>query len=540
MGGAFQTWTALIVSEISPIGNFGIRVLKLGESLIEFDDDADEFVNVCAFSLVSNDPDSFAPWLVSFNVLSGEIEEPSSSIASRSRMQVIGKVGLNLGELTTEMEAQIERKIPIALQMDGVSTEASLRLIVNFIEIKNSFHFRTASDDSLGTNLGDSTMFHRRTKSQDLSLGRSQEEKPKKSKLRLFGIRSSCMNSDESAASTSNSDAELGTLSSFESQLDLVNKNVFWKWRRRRRSSKHEAESPESGLGSWETKEIASRDGKTRLKANVFFASYDQRGEKAAGANACAAIVAVIAHWLQTNPDAMPTGPELDRLITDGSSEWRKLCEDELHKACFPDQHFDLETILRAGLRPLAVHPSNSRFGFFHPEEFEHLKDAVSFDDIWKELNENVYQDEPRVYIVRWNDHFFVLKVSSDANYIVDSLGERLHEGCTRAYILKFDDSSVMYATPEEGGGGEEKVIICRGKECCKEYMKKFLAAIQLRELKEEEEKGRKVDVFALYQKLQIDFHLSSSNSSAVSTANTSVSNSPNTSPGFLGDEQCM
>ena len=43
-------------------------------------------------------------------------------------MQVIGKVGLNLGELTSTLEAQIEHKIPISLQIDGVSTEASLRV----------------------------------------------------------------------------------------------------------------------------------------------------------------------------------------------------------------------------------------------------------------------------------------------------------------------------------------------------------------------------------------------------------------------------
>lgn len=67
--------------------------------------------------------------------------------------------------------------------------------------------------------------------------------------------------------------------------------------------------------------------------------------------------------------------------------------------------------------------------------------------------------------------------------------------------------------------------------------MKRFLAAITLRELKEEEAKGKTLDVFVLYKRLQIDFHLSS-NSSAASTANTSVTPSPDIDSHFLGDDE--
>lgn len=287
---------------------------------------------------------------------------------------------------------------------------------------------------------------------------------------------------------------------------------------------------------SWEEKELVSRDGKTKLKANVFFASFDQRSEKAAGESACAAIVAVIAHWLQLHGVMSLTGPVFDRLITEGSLEWRKLCSDESNN---PDRHFDLETIINAELRPLAVMWNNSRFGFFHPEEFDHLKDAASFDEIWKEINTDVNESDPRVYIVRWNEHFFILKVEANANYIIDSLGERLYEGCNQAYVLKFDDSTLMLEKEqgEEKEKSEEDKVICRGKECCREYMKRFLAAIPLRELKEEEAKGKTVDVFALYKRLQIDFHLSS-NSSAASTANTSITASPDTEPHFLVDNE--
>ena len=274
---------------------------------------------------------------------------------------------------------------------------------------------------------------------------------------------------------------------------------------------------------------MVSRDGKTKLKASMFFASFDQRSEKAAGQSACAAIVAVIAHWLQLYPDMIFTASEFDRLITEGSSEWRKLCTNQSDNIEFhPDQHFDLETILRAELRPLAVLPNNARIGFFHPNEFDHLKDATSFDEIWNEINTNVNEFEPRVYIVRWNEHFFILKVEDNANYIIDSLGERLYEGCNQAYVLKFDNSSMIYEKVEEAkveGKAEkcEDKMICRGKECCREYMKRFLAAIPLRELKEDKAKGKSIDAILLCKRLQIDFHLSSHSSSA----NTSITASP-------------
>ncbi|KAF5936289.1 hypothetical protein HYC85_027418 [Camellia sinensis] len=44
-----------------------------------------------------------------------------------------------------------------------------------------------------------------------------------------------------------------------------------------------------STIGHWEEKKLVSRDGQAKLKANVFFASFDQRSDKAAGESACAA-----------------------------------------------------------------------------------------------------------------------------------------------------------------------------------------------------------------------------------------------------------
>ncbi|KMT18926.1 hypothetical protein BVRB_2g030260 [Beta vulgaris subsp. vulgaris] len=531
-----------------------IELLKLEEP-IEWNN---EFDHICNFSISSKDPTLFSPWIVTFHILYGKSEEQSSSTSSSTsgKMQVIGKAKLNLGELASKMEEQLEQKIPMTLELDGVIMESTLQLIVSFIEMKETSHSRTLSHDSFGStqNSNNSSSLLRRANSQGATL---VQEKAKKNKTRLFGKQWSMKNPGASSATLnseseyvvvasssksgeSNSVTESKRLLSSETQLDLVKKGGFWKWKRRKSMKKEEnVESTldankSSNPSSWEERELMSRDGRTKLKANVFFASFDQRSEQAAGGSACAAIVAIVAHWLQVNPDLMLTGPEFDRLITEGSLEWRKLCNHESNKDFQPDHHFDLETILRAELRPLAVLPNNSRFGFFHPEEFDHLKDAASFDEIWNEINTNVNELEPRVYIVRWNEHFFILKVEANVNYIIDSLGERLYEGCNQAYVLKFDDSTVML---EKGEEKSEDKVICKGKECCREYMKRFLAAIPLRELKEEEAKGKTVDVFVLYKRLQIDFHLSS-NSSAVSTANTSNTASPDTQPLFLGVDE--
>lgn len=268
---------------------------------------------------------------------------------------------------------------------------------------------------------------------------------------------------------------------------------------------------------NWEVKELVSRDGQVKLKTNVFFASFDQRSERASGQSACTALVTVIAHRLHTNQN-MPTRSEFDRLIIQGSHEWKKLCRNDTYMQSFPDKHFDLETVLKANLKPLSVLRDKSFIGFFCPEKFECLKEAMSFDAIWNKISSSINNkdyDQPCIYIVSWNDHFFVLKVEADAYYIIDSLGERLFEGCNQAYMLKFDDSSLMYET------GSEKNV-CIGRECCKEFIKRFLAAIPLQELEEEKEKGGVS--YYLHRRLQIEFHLCSSPYHSSSSSTTSSS----------------
>ncbi|PON81417.1 EEIG1/EHBP1 protein amino-terminal domain protein [Trema orientale] len=208
----------------------------------------------------------------------------------------------------------------------------------------------------------------------------------------------------------------------------------------------------------WQRREILSRSGQTKLKTNVLFASLDQRSKLASGAGACSALAVVIAHWLHSNEDLLPTRLQFDSLIIQGSSEWRRLCSNEAYLQAFPDRHFDIETVLEAEIRSLAICPKKSFIGFFSPGKFENLKEAMSFDKIWDELTTNDLDFGPRIFIVSWNDHFFVMKMEEDAYYIIDSYGERLYKGCRRAYILKFDDSSVMHENIEQAGAGSEEM----------------------------------------------------------------------------------
>ncbi|XP_052624583.1 uncharacterized protein LOC111899810 [Lactuca sativa] len=311
-------------------------------------------------------------------------------------------------------------------------------------------------------------------------------------------------------------------------------------WVKANQSLKSEFGDDSFAVGNWEEREIVSRDRSMKIRADVFFASIDQRSERAAGESACTALVAVIADWFQTNRHLMPVKSQLDSLIRDGSLEWRKLCENETYRIRFPDKHFDLETVLEANLRPMSVVPGKSFVGFFHPEEvvegsFDFLHGAMSFDAMWDEISRESelhnMGEEPRVYIVSWNDHFFVLKVDSDAYYIIDTLGERLFEGCNQAYILKFDKKTVIYELSESDSGDQmpmpgsdgsttarksitetletkilsENVVICEGKESCKEYIKSFLAAIPIRELQADMKRGLLSS--PLHHRLQIEFH---------------------------------
>lgn len=187
-------------------------------------------------------------------------------------------------------------------------------------------------------------------------------------------------------------------------------------------------------------------------------------------------------------------------------------------------------------------------------ESLDFLQDAMSFDSIWEEVE----RAGPAVYIVSWNDHFFVLKLEEDRCYIIDTLGERLQEGGEQAYILQFDaqtslgpapipkaeDSKIAIQpetaaaevsdslalvkvgtdsdptpasdaaatsseTPMELVVSTEKVHN-GGKATCCQFIKEFFAALPLRELQSDIKKGLLGKV-PLHQRLQIEFHYTTS-----------------------------
>ncbi|ERM95757.1 uncharacterized protein LOC18423680 [Amborella trichopoda] len=284
-------------------------------------------------------------------------------------------------------------------------------------------------------------------------------------------------------------------------------------------------------VGRWEKKRFTSRDGKMELCAQVFLASIDQRSEEAAGAGACSVLVAVIADWLHKNPKNLPIKCQFDTLIQKGSLEWRKLCENKSNKDEFSDHHFDIETVLQAGVSRLSILSERSYVGFFIPENVpeccEFLQAAMSFDRMWEELIAS--PSEEAIYIVSWNDHFFVLKVETEEIFIIDTLGDRLSEGCIQAYILKFDKETEIRRSnmedqidskqrPQQHGDADHGIsaselppessaeVIRKGKSSCKEFIKGFLAALQLRDLEQDVERGH-TGKASLHQRLQIEFH---------------------------------
>ncbi|CAO2205285.1 unnamed protein product [Urochloa humidicola] len=461
------------------------------------------------------------------------------------RLEEIGTAMISLEECCWEMQLQQQCQqlvvVPIRVRKDGWASDAMLYVNVELVDMVN-----TRSDIERAVSFREKPRTtskppvaamperdHRKSLEAAayhdvLDLKQLLDLAEKEGRVAVFGNK---RNSDTSSVSSiSSSTISSSTISSSSASSSggaspepaSTSKRRLLPWMRRSRDfDKRSTDSLSQELpmkcmdddptGIWETREFTSRDAETRLRTPVFFASIDQRDDTAGGESACTALVAVLAAALHANHPAMPTRPELDALIRDGSSEWRRLCDDDAHMARFPNRHFDLDTVLasRATRRPttIAVQHDKAFVGFFQPESFASLSGAMSFDDIWREIAGGE-RDPGRadVYIVSWNDHFFVLKVESDCYYVIDTLGERLHEGCDRAYMLRFDGSSEMHALPAAAAAGEgREEVIVTGKECCREFIKRFLAAIPLREELEIEKKGGGAG--EPHRRLQIEFH---------------------------------
>ncbi|XP_057799943.1 uncharacterized protein LOC131015544 [Salvia miltiorrhiza] len=520
------------------------KIMTKNCGIVEWDEDL-WFENTCCFSVVSDK--KFGPWEIAFNVICGE------KVDSKAKMSTIGGVSINISEVIWKMESSsIEEKLHLNLQIDGIARDANLTVMFNFVEIRESqdssaisrtksidvkyLHAHERKDNvrarrrSLSLEevcLDEPDTAHAKSRGPVVGLEPDKKDRWFTWKSRRFSFKRAKTKEDKLEVKVDNRNDEARIQSPNVSSIDSFNDCSL-----QRDDSSSETAYQDKAACLWEDKEVMSRDGRAKLKAPFFFASFDQRSDKAAGASACTALVAVISHWLHSNAGAMPGRSELDDLIMQGSSEWRKLCDDAAYVNDFPNKHFDLETVLRADIRPRPVSISHdeSFVGFFGAEAFDSLKGAMSFDDIWDEISRGGGGggggDRPRVYIVSWNDHFFVMKAEADAYYIIDTLGERLHEGCNQAYMIRFDDKAVMTQKHEAEGDDE---VICSGKECCREFIKRFLAAIPLKELEEEEKKSA-VSYFCLHQRLQIEFNYSCLASSSSSSSTSSPLSSLTTS----------
>uniref|UniRef100_J3KX92 C2 NT-type domain-containing protein n=2 Tax=Oryza brachyantha TaxID=4533 RepID=J3KX92_ORYBR len=454
---------------------------------------------------------------------------------------------INLEECCWEMQLQQQQKrgapqqqvvvVPIRVRKDGWASDAILYVNVELVSLNTpsesigrtvSFRESRARTIPAPAMRDDRKSLEAGTYHEVLDLKQLLDLADREHKVAVYNR--SKRNSDSSSVSSMSSSSAISSISSASSsggaspEPGLTSKRRLLPWRRKSRDfDKRSNESLSQELpmkfmeddptGSWETREFTSRDAETKLRTPVFFASIDQRDDSAGGESACTALVAVLAAALHANHPTMPTRPELDALIRDGSSEWRRLCDDEAHMERFPNRHFDLDTVLATRARPIAVQHDRAFVGFFQPESFASLSGAMSFDDIWREISASSSSgagaDEPGradVYIVSWNDHFFVLKVEGDCYYVVDTLGERLFEGCDKAYMLRFDATSEMRSVPPPSSSPakEDEEVIVTGKECCREFIKRFLAAIPLREELELEKKGC---ADAPHRRLQIEFH---------------------------------
>lgn len=455
------------------------------------------------------------------------------------RLEEVGTAMISLEECCWEMQLQQRHQqlvvVPVRVRKDGWASDAMLYVNVELVgvdtrpDIERAVSFREKPRTSMAppplpTTRNGRKSLEAATYHDVLDLKQLLDLADKESRVAVYGNKRNSDTSSVSSVSSSSTASSSSTTSSSSASTSggaspepaSTSKRRFLPWTRRSRDfDKRSTESlsqelptkctDDDAAGGWGTREFTSRDAETRLRTPVFFASIDQRDDSAGGESACTALVAVLAAALHAGHPAMPTRPELDALIRAGSSEWRKLCDDEAHMARFPNRHFDLDTVLAARTRPIAVRHDRAFVGFFQPESFASLSGAMSFDDIWREISGGDGEREPGradVYIVSWNDHFFVLKVESDCYYIIDTLGERLYEGCDKAYMLRFDGSSQMQAE-----GTDE--VIATGKECCREFIKRFLAAIPLREELEIERRGAGgVDGGgAPHRRLQIEFH---------------------------------
>ena len=263
---------------------------------------------------------------------------------------------------------------------------------------------------------------------------------------------------------------------------------------------------------------------------------------------------------IDTVVDALETTPAprfvMDGIIAGAAREWRALCRDEALVSRFPDRHLDLDTAVRfhtpfsaeaeaiaatvvrhgggegerattsarasayASFRipaSIRLRPGDS-FGRFSRPPGVSRGDSPTIDALAdaappiRAIVDELAAMAPATFVVSWNDHFFVLRFAREsrvgpdgddelAAYAYDSLGERLCEGCKRAYVLRFDAESL------EGDENGTAAAVAA-------YLGDVLPSRPLRHLADDvaalargDPRATEPDPETLMRRLQIEFH---------------------------------
>jgi hypothetical protein len=207
-----------------------------------------------------------------------------------------------------------------------------------------------------------------------------------------------------------------------------------------------------------------SADAVTPVRAEVFFGSLDQRSADAGGAGACACLAVSLAAWLQAHPERLPTaggGAQLDALVRAGSAAWRALRADPATAARFgPDGHLDIATALDAQA-DVAAAPGGSFVAFLRPPgcppgTCAPLDALLSAAPCLADCLAAAARAAPAVAVLSLLDHHVALRFEPDgAVVLADTLGERLFEGNTHAYVLRFDAPATPGAAAAAAGDAD-------------------------------------------------------------------------------------
>ncbi|KAK6147357.1 hypothetical protein DH2020_018269 [Rehmannia glutinosa] len=366
--------------------------------LVEWDE---EFHSVCSLSGYKDNV--FHPWEINFTVLHGLNQ------GAKNKIPIVGSAALNLAEYASKNEDQvIEVKIPLIVS-GSVESRPLLCISLGLLELRGAQQTAELVQSPImpvvpsPSSSGETSSLEK----DELSALKAGLRKVKIFTEYVWARRSkkACREEENSVDefeeggecdegkedSAVRKSFSYGALAYANYADDLVSripeqpliqnsKRSILPWRKRKLSFR----SPKA-KGEPLLKKAYGEEGGDDIDYDRRQLSSDEslssaRSEQAAGESACTALVAVIADWLQNNRNLMPIKSQFDSLIRDGSLEWRNLCERNL--------------------------------------------------PIWDEISRSGDSENP-IFIVSWNDHFFVLKVETDAYYIIDTLGD----DCTKDAI---------------------------------------------------------------------------------------------------------